>query len=306
MTSRSSSRPWREADGTPLCDCGIKREFLRTDDRGFHIYAASPDGCLNRKPNGQIGHPKIGPCRIEVVIDPEVDLEPLIEAVSKPLGLVGPRQSERAPIVKAHFLAFIYPSKIESVSALHQTLMNNPALRDAAGFSGMPPSRSTLSRAFRDMARFPELVERATADLVCAIKNVIPDLGREIAIDSTPVKSNSNPNFDPPSDPDAVWIRRDKAGAKGGLEWEWGHRLQIAVDANYDLPLWIKLSRENNDSPQLVPLLEDMEANKGAPSSKKMKKELTDRQADILKAIAALSERRPTRRPRGRYRPRPE
>ena len=47
------------------------------------------------------------------------------------------------------------------------------------------------------------------------------------------------------------------------MEWEWGHRLQIAVDANYDLPLWIKLSRENNDSPQLIPLLEDMEGNVG-------------------------------------------
>ena len=62
------------ADGTPMCDCGIKREFLRTDDRGFHIYAASPEGCLNRKPNGQIGHPKIGPCLLEVVIDPEKDI----------------------------------------------------------------------------------------------------------------------------------------------------------------------------------------------------------------------------------------
>ena len=35
------------------------------------------------------------------------------------------------------------------------------------------------------------------------------------------------------------------------------------MDANYDIPLWIKPSRENNDSPQLIPLLEEMEANVG-------------------------------------------
>ena len=193
----------------------------------------------------------------------KVDFQPLIEAVSKPLGAMGPRQHDRAPIVRAHFLAFIHPSKIESVTALHRTLDNDATFRDAAGFDGRLPSRSTFSRAFREMALFPELVEGATAELVRALKVILPDLGREIAVDSTPVKSNSNPNFEPPSDPDAMWMRHDKAGAKGGLEWEWGHRIQLAVDANYDIPLWMCLSRENNDSPQLIPLLEDMEANVG-------------------------------------------
>ena len=164
-----------------------------------------------------------------------VNLEPLIEAVSKPVGAVGPRQSDRAPIVRAHFLSFLHPSKIESVTALRGALDNNPAFREAAGFAGAPPSRSTFSRAFRQMAEFPELIERALAELVGQLREFLPDLGREIAIDSTPVKTRSNPNFDPPSDPDAVWIRHDKAGAKGGLEWEWGHRLQLAVDANFDI-----------------------------------------------------------------------
>ena len=179
------------------------------------------------------------------------------------MGAIGPRQRDRAPIVRAHFLAFIHPSKVESVTALHRILDNDPAFRELAGFPGKLPSRSTFSRAFREMARFPELVERATADLVREIRKRKSDLGREIAVDSTPVKSRSNPNFEIPSDPDAVWIRHDRAGAKGGKEWEWGHRLQIAVDANCDIPLWINLSRENNDSPQLIPLLESMEANVG-------------------------------------------
>ena len=231
-----------------------------TGPQGQSIRARPSGQARNGAYSSQSGCKDLAPQR-DVLSN--VDLEPLIEAVSKPLGAMGPRQHDRAPIVRAHFLAFIHPSKIESVTALHRTLDNDATFRDAAGFGGRLPSRSTFSRAFREMARFPELVERATAELVREVKMLIPDLGREIAIDSTPVKSNSNPNFAPPSDPDAVWIRHDKAGAKGGQEWEWGHRLQIAVDANYDIPLWIKLSRENNDSPQLIPLLEDMEANVG-------------------------------------------
>ena len=192
-----------------------------------------------------------------------VDLDSLIEAVSKPLGAIGRQRIDRAQIVRAHFMAFIHPAKIESVSALHRTLDNDATFRYAVGFGDCLPSLPTFLRTFWDMARFPELVEKTTAELVRQVKSLIPDLGREIAIDSTPVKSRSNPNFDPPSDPDAVWIRHDKAGAKGGQEWEWGHRLQITVDANYNIPLWIKLSRENNDSPQLIPLLEDMDAHVG-------------------------------------------
>ena len=82
-------------------------------------------------------------------------------------------------------------------------------------------------------------VPSPAAELVREIKKLVPDPGREASIDSTPVKSNSNPNFEPPSDPDAMWMRHDKAGAKGGLEGEWGHRIQLAVDANYDIPLLI-------------------------------------------------------------------
>ena len=234
---------------------------------------ASPSGprgkCICARPPGQArngAYSSENDCRDlaeQRAILANVDLEPLIEAVSKLLGAIGPRQSDRAPMVRAHFLAFIHPSKVESVTALHRTLDNDPAFRDVAGFTGPLPSRSTFSRAFREMAWFPGLVEKATADLVREIKKRKPDLGREIAVDSTPVKSRSNPNFELPSDPDAVWIRHDRAGAKGGLEWEWGHRLQIAVDANSDIPLWINLSRENNDSPQLIPLLESMDENLG-------------------------------------------
>ena len=228
--------------------------------QGQSICARPPGQARNGTHSSQSGCQDLAPQRDVLAV---VDLQPLIEAISKPLGALGPRQHDRAPIVRAHFLAFIHPSKIESITALHRTLDNDATFRDAAGFSGSLPSRSTFSRAFREMARFPELVERATVELVKALKTILPDLGREIAVDSTPVKSNSNPNFEPPSDPDAMWMRHDKAGAKGGLEWEWGHRLQMAVDANYDVPLWMNLSRENNDSPQLIPLLEEMEAKVG-------------------------------------------
>ena len=243
------------------------------DPKGFTAMVTPVSGprgqCICARPPGQARngtYSSQSDCRDlaeQRAILANVDLEPLIEAVSKPLGAIGPRQRDRAPIVRAHFLAFIHPAKVESVTALHRTLDNDPAFRDVAGFDGPLPSRSTFSRAFREMAYFSELVEKATAEMVGEIRNFIPDLGREVAVDSTPVKSRSNPNHKFPSDPDAVWIRHDKAGAKGGKEWEWGHRLQLAVDANCDVPLWLRFSRENNDSRQMIPLLESMDENLG-------------------------------------------
>ena len=233
---------------------------LPAGPQGQSICARPPGQARNGAHSSQSGCQDLAPQR-DVLAN--VDFQPLIEAISKPLGALGPRQHDRAPIVRAHFLAFIHSSKIESITALHRTLDNDATFRATAGFGDRLPSRSTFSRAFREMALFPELVENATIELVKALKTILPDLGREIAVDSTPVRSNSNPNFEPPSDPDAVWMRHDKAGAKGGLDWEWGHRLQLAVDANYDIPLWMNLSRENNDSPQLIPLLEEMEAKVG-------------------------------------------
>ena len=132
-----------------------------------------------------------------------VNLQPLIEVVSKPYAGRGRRAHDRRAIVRAHFLAYLHKTVIGTITALHWTLMNNPAFRSICGFNGRVPSRSTLSRVFTQMSEHPDIVERIMDEIVREARRVRPDLGEEIAVDATPVHSYSDGNKEPPSNPDA-------------------------------------------------------------------------------------------------------
>ena len=147
-----------------------------------------------------------------------LNLEPLMEAVSRTYAGVGRRAYDRRAIVRAHFLAYLHRSAIGTVTMLHWMLLNNPAFRAACGFNGRIPSRPTLSRVFSEMAKHPDAVERTMDEIVRAAKRVRPDLGEELAVDATPVHSYSDGNRKPPSDPDAEWGLHHKANTKDGFE----------------------------------------------------------------------------------------
>ena len=51
------------------------------------------------------------------------------------------------------------------------------------------------------MAEHPEIVDRCAAEVVARMQEIIPDLGEEIAADSTPVASYSNSDRTPPDRP---------------------------------------------------------------------------------------------------------
>ena len=106
-------------------------------------------------------------------------------------------------------------------------------------FWGFPalPHRTTFNRFIKRLARHADLVENAFVHLTERIKALLPQLGRDLAIDSTVVRSHSNPNRKHISDPEASWTAKNSAKAKGGKEWYWGYKAHIAADANYGLPL---------------------------------------------------------------------
>ena len=189
-----------------------------------------------------------------------VNLEPLVNAVSKPYAGVGRRPHDRRVIVRAHFLTYLHKTIIGTITALHWTLMNNATFRDACGFNGRVPSRSTISRVFSQMAEYPEAVERIMDEIVREAKRIHPDLGEELAVDATPVRSCADGNREPRSDPDAEWGMHHKANTKEGFEWVFGYKLHVAADANYDFPIAMRFTPGNaNDSPHLIPLVEDAE-----------------------------------------------
>ena len=94
---------------------------------------------------------------------------------------------------------------IKDISALHKKLRNYATLRAACGFTTRVPSRPTFSRVFCQLKERPELLENCLTATAETLSEYLPDLGTEVAVDSTMVKTNSNPNRKPVSDPEASW-----------------------------------------------------------------------------------------------------
>ena len=96
-----------------------------------------------------------------------------------------------------------------------------------------------------------------SAKVIARTQEVLPDLGEEIAADSTPVPSYSNPKGKSNTDPDATWGWHQRAGAKDGEEWVWGYKAHVLADANYDIPLVLVSSTgKDNDTRYLIPLMD--------------------------------------------------
>lgn len=124
-------------------------------------------------------------------------------------------------------------------NALIRRLQDDPYLQAICGFTGHIPHRTTFNRFIRHLSHYPVLVEHTLANMTDKVKALLPDFGEIVAIDSTTVRSHSNPNRTHISDPEASWTRKSatKAGDKDGKQWHWGYKLHSAVDANYGLPL---------------------------------------------------------------------
>ena len=136
---------------------------------------------------------------------------------------------------------------IASVSELWRRLDDNPSLRAICGFreDSPLPSVDTFRRVRRNMEAMPEIVESRIEEMIGHMTEYLPDLGKEVAVDATVIRSNSNGNRDPVSDPDAAWGIGNKAGARSGKDWVFGYKLLVAADANCDAPLYMRVVPAN-------------------------------------------------------------
>ena len=135
--------------------------------------------------------------------------------------------------------------------------MNDPALRAVCGFIDRVPSRPTLSRVFGQLAEKPELIEDAIKRSLTELREYLPDLGREVAVDSTSVETNANPNRSPVSDPEARWGKKNSARAREGEEWFFGYKVHAVADANHYVPLALVVTSGNeSDMNHLVAPIE--------------------------------------------------
>ena len=83
-----------------------------------------------------------------------------------------------------------------------------------------------------------------------------------MAIDSTTVRSHSNPNRKRISDPEASWTAKTSARSKqGGKEWFFGYKVPMVADANHGVPIGqFVTTAKRNDSPELPTVIARAEA----------------------------------------------
>ena len=139
-----------------------------------------------------------------------------------------------------------------------ERLRSSPRLQQICGLNSIP-SESTFSRFFSllsDTANIDSLI----AEMVGKLKARLPDLGKDLAVDSTDIEAYANPNHTPVTDSDATWGRRTTKAksSKGAKKTEpfFGYKMHALNDVVYGAPLaHVLLPANRNDSPQLPGLV---------------------------------------------------
>jgi len=158
------------------------------------------------------------------------------------------------PLWKAYLLSFIL--NMDCTNDLLRKLEENPSFADVCGFNmDRPlPSRWTFDRLITTLSNHSEIIERLLDKAVCQLQQRLSGFGVTVAVDSTPVKSHSNPGKKARSDSEAGFIVKEGIPNK---IWKWGYKLHLLVDTAWELPIAcdITLARES-DVVHLIPLVD--------------------------------------------------
>lgn len=173
-----------------------------------------------------------------------------------------------------------------SIESLRRELSRNGQLRFMCGFysSGRKsanagkiniiPSSAAFTRFLKKLFAYEDDINDIFDKLVEQLREALPDLGKDLAIDSKAIASianreNKKDTGDGRRDKDANWGRKDYKGNKGdGTAWEktvswFGYKLHIIVDTKYELPLEFSVTKASEpDINEAHRLIDNLENNK--------------------------------------------
>ena len=160
------------------------------------------------------------------------------------------------PLWRAYVASFYL--NLGSTNDLIRLLHRDRQVRKLCGFGDQLPHRTTFNRFISRLSHHPGLVEESMAGVTNHLRELLPDLGSEVAIDSTTVRTHSNPNRHTVSDLEASWTPKNSAQArKGGKEWRFGYKLHMVADANHGIPLVVKVTTAKRNDTQELPAVMD-------------------------------------------------
>lgn len=198
-----------------------------------------------------------------------------------------------------------------SIESLRRELSRNGQLRLMCGFTGsgacknkkkeerniIPPAW-VYTRFLKKLFEHEEEIEEMYEKLVEELYKLLPDFGKDLAIDSKAISSlatgiNKNQKTDGRRDKDATWGKKEYRGVReDGSAWEkivkwFGYKLHLIVDANYELPVAYSVTKASEpdineahqmidklekERPQILKHCDTMEADRGYDDTKLIKK----------------------------------
>lgn len=149
-----------------------------------------------------------------------------------------------------------------SLASLSRELARNGQLRDLCGFDPLRGDRAippawVWTRFVVRLLRHQTLIDQLFADLVARMGELLPDFGRDLAVDGKAIGAWSR------GDLDASAGYKSYAGEDADgqplqkLAGWFGYKLHLMVDARYELPVGFELTgAKEAESPLLLPLVE--------------------------------------------------
>ncbi len=147
-----------------------------------------------------------------------------------------------------------YFLNLPHTNALIRRLQEDERLRKLCGLGDVLPHRTTFNRFIKTLSRHTDLLEGVLNSITGELRKRIPDLGAEVAVDSTAVRTHANPHPRKRGlfDPEASWTAKNSAHAPEGKEWHYGYKVHMLADTVHGIPLaQIVTTAKRNDSPYL-------------------------------------------------------
>jgi transposase len=157
-----------------------------------------------------------------------LDLDPLLQRLDRRRGR-GRRGYSLRVMLQAVIAGWVY--NLHSMAELRRELLRNGSLRILVGIQsvGRVPWEDALSRFMTRLSRLNEEVDKLHARVIARIRQLDPEVGQHVAIDSTAIKAWANGNRSQPADPDASWGCKGHK-EKGKSAWWFGYKEHLAVD----------------------------------------------------------------------------
>lgn len=198
-----------------------------------------------------------------------------------------------------------------SVESLRRELSRNGQLRYMCGFCGttrksrgrkkkveIVPPAWVFTRFLKKLLEHEAEINEIFELLVEELRVLLPDFGKDLAIDSKAIQSlsnreNKNSKEDGRRDNDADWGRKEYRGIReDGTAWEkivkwFGYKIHLIVDSNYELPVAYSVTKASESDineahvmidklkekrPEILETCETMEADRGYDDTKLIKK----------------------------------